>query len=196
MSLFKLPMTISPLPGSLFSKSPQYADGSMVSSVDDLARWDRALTPGRLARKDLLERMFTPYRLKDGRSTNYAYGWEIWSYQGHRVIEHDGVVNGFQADILRLPTERLLVVILSNSLDHQPSPSTLAIEIAGLAIGEPVAERKTVRVAPEVLDRYVGVYRIDAESVSVVTREGLRLFTQRSHYPKLEILPAALEDFF
>jgi D-alanyl-D-alanine carboxypeptidase len=173
-----------------------YADGALLSSVDDLARWDRALAAGTLARKDLLDRMFTPYRLRDGRSTNYGYGWEIWSYEGHRVVEHDGIVNGFKAEILRMPEDRVLVVVLSNSLGHQPTPQALGVELAALAIGKPLEERKTVHLAPEVLDRYVGVYRIGPATVRVVTRHGDRLFTQRQGYPKLEAFAAAPNDFF
>jgi len=60
---------------------------------------------------------------------------ETWSYEGHRVVEHDGVVNGFQSEILRLPEDRLLVVILSNNLDHRPSPPMLAIERSSQRIG-------------------------------------------------------------
>jgi D-alanyl-D-alanine carboxypeptidase len=168
-----------------------FADGALLSSVDDLALWDRALTAGTLVRKDLLDRMFTPFHLKDGRSTNYGYGWAIRSYEGHRVVEHADIVNGFKTEILRMPEDHLLVVLLSNNLDHVPDPTTLAVEIAALAIGQPLAERKTISLAPQILDRYVGVYRIDAATTRVVTREGNRLFTQRGSYPKLEILPSA-----
>jgi len=173
-----------------------YADGALLSSVDDLARWDRALARGTLARKDLLDRMLTPYRLRDGRSTNYGYGWELWRYEGHEVQEHDGIVNGFKAELLRMPEDRLLVVVLSNSLDHQPAPQTLAVELAALSIGKPLDERKTVHLAPELLDRYVGVYRIDPQTLRMVTRERDRLFTQRQGYPKLEAFAAAPNDFF
>ena len=34
-----------------------FADGALLSSVDDLALWDRALTAGTLVRKDLLARV-------------------------------------------------------------------------------------------------------------------------------------------
>ncbi|HEY8019807.1 MAG TPA: serine hydrolase, partial [Thermoanaerobaculia bacterium] len=180
---------------SLTSANP-YADGAFLSTVDDVARWSRGLDAGALVRKDLLERMLTPYRLKDGRSTNYGYGWELWSYEGHRVEEHDGILNGFKAELLRMPDDRLLVVILSNNLDHQPSPAMLAIEIAAMAIGKPLAERKTVHLAPALLDRYAGTYRTEPDVVRVVSREGDRLFTQRAGFPKLEAFPAAENDFF
>jgi hypothetical protein len=112
------------------------------------------------------------------------------------VEEHDGILNGFKAELLRMPDDRLLVVILSNSLDHQPPPAMLAIEIAATAIGKPLAERRTVHLDPAVLDRYVGVYRTPPDVERTVTREGERLFTQRAGSPKLEAFAAAENDFF
>jgi CubicO group peptidase (beta-lactamase class C family) len=176
--------------------SEHFADGALLSSVDDLALWDRALTAGTLVRKDLLARMFTPFKLNDGRSTNYGYGWGIWSYEGHRVVEHAGVVNGFKTEILRMPEDHLLIVLLSNDLDHRPEPADLALAMAALAIGRPLPARKTIVLPPASLDRYVGVYRIDPSTTRVVTREGDRLFTRRGSYPKLEILPAGENEFF
>ncbi len=172
------------------------ADGGLLSTVDDLARWEHALTKGGLLRRDLLDRMFSPFHLKDGRSTNYGYGWELWTYEGHRLEEHDGVLNGFKSEILRLPEDHLLIVILSNALEHQPSPATLAVRLAAQAIGKPLEERKTVPLAPEVLDRYVGMYQVDPTTSRMVSREGDHLFTQRAGYPKLEILPAGGNEFF
>lgn len=179
------------------SMTQPYAAGALVSSVDDLARWARALDAGTLVRKDLLERMSTPYRLKSGKPTGYGYGLAAWSYEGHRVLEHGGGINGFAAELLRLPDDHLIVVILSNNPEHRPGPNLLAARIAALLIGKPLDERKAVSVAPAVLDRYVGVYRIDATSTRVVTREGGHLYTQRlPGGSRNEALPATPTDFF
>ena len=48
----------------------------------------------------------------------------------------------------------------------------------------------------EVIDRYVGVYRINEKTVRYVTRQGNRLFTQRAGYRKLEPIPAGDGIFF
>ena len=177
-----------------------YAAGSLVSTVDDLARWEHALFSGTLLRQDLFARMVTPYPLKNGKATAYGYGLGIWSFEGHRVIEHGGDINGFTTELLRLPEDRITVVLLSNNPDHAPRPDFLGIEIASLLLGKPLAERKPIPVDPALLgryDRYVGVYRLDAETTRVVTREGSRLFTQRlPGGGRTEILPLSLTDFY
>src|SRR4029077_11522205 len=62
---------------SYISMAHPFAAGALVSTVDDLARWARALASGTLVRKDLLDRMTTSYHLKNGRATGYGYGLSI-----------------------------------------------------------------------------------------------------------------------
>jgi CubicO group peptidase (beta-lactamase class C family) len=182
---------------SYLSMTQPYAAGSLLSTVDDLALWERALFSGTLVKKDLFDRMVTPYRLKSGKPTGYGYGLVIWSFEGHRVVEHGGGINGFSTELLRLPEDRIVVVVLSNNPGHEPGPDFVGIEIASALVGKSLAERKPVHVDPAVLDRYVGVYRIDAETTRVVTRQGDKLFTQRlPGGEKREALPASPTDFF
>src|SRR5262249_42462266 len=94
---------------SYLSMTHPYAARALVSTVDGLARWARALASGTLVRKDLLDRMTSSYRLKNGRSTGYGYGLGIWRYEGHRVIEHNGGINGFQTALLTMPDDHLTV---------------------------------------------------------------------------------------
>jgi D-alanyl-D-alanine carboxypeptidase len=182
---------------SYLSMTQPYAAGSLVSTVDDLARWEHALFSGTLLRKDFFARMTTPYRLKSGKPTGYGYGLAVWSFEGHRVIEHGGGINGFSTDLLAFPDDRIVVAVLSNNPGREPSPELVAIEVASLLVGRPLTDRKPVAVDPAVLDRYVGVYRIDSETTRAVTREGSRLFTQRlPGGERTEIFPLSPTDFY
>jgi hypothetical protein len=72
----------------------------------------------------------------------------------------------------------------------------VATKVALLALGESIEDPPVVKLAPEVLGRYTGVYRIDETTTRVVTREGDRLFTQRTGGEKLEALPFSETEFF
>jgi D-alanyl-D-alanine carboxypeptidase len=178
------------------SMTQPYAAGSLLSSVDDLALWDAALYTEKLVPRALLERAWTPYRLKDGRSTGYGYGWGIWQYEGRRVVQHDGGINGFATSGMRLPDDHVYVTVLSNCPDLEPSPSDLALKLAALAIGRPLREPVPVKVPAEVLDRHAGVYRIDEKQTRVVQRDGDHLVTQRTGGPKAEAYPLSETEFF
>jgi D-alanyl-D-alanine carboxypeptidase len=178
------------------SMTQPYAAGSLLSSVDDLALWDAALYTDKLVPRALLEKAWTPYRLKDGGATGYGYGWGVWQYEGHRVLEHDGGINGFRTAGLRLPGDGVYVAVLSNCAGLRPGPDELALELAALAIGQPVRPPVAVKVAPEVLARHVGVYRIDDKQTRVVERDGDHLVTRRTGGGKVAAFPLSDTEFF
>lgn len=92
------------------------ADGSLYSTVLDLARWDQALWAGAILTRAELARAWTVDALKDGGTPllHYGYGWEVNSLRGHRVIEYDGNWAGFQSAMARYEDRHLTVIVLTN----------------------------------------------------------------------------------
>lgn len=178
------------------SMTQPYAAGALLSSVDDLALWNTALDTDKLVPQALLARAWTPYRLKNGKSTGYGYGWALWQLEGRRVVEHDGGINGFATSALRLPEDHVYVAVLTNCPGKTPGPGELAEKLAALAIGQPLREPIVAKVATEVLDRYVGVYRIDETQTRTVAREDDHLVTQRSGGAKAAAYPVSESEFF
>ncbi len=176
------------------SMTQPHAAGALISTVDDLAKWDAALSTEELLKQSTLQKAWTPYILPDGKSTGYGYGWMLGTYEGHRVVEHGGGIHGFTSNGIRFPDERLYVAVLTN---NPPSnPDNLAIRLAGIALGKPVKKPVAVPLDPSQLDDYVGVYELDDQSSRVVTREGSKLFSQRTGGSKFELLPQGGDDFF
>lgn len=176
------------------SMTQPHAAGALVSTVDDLAKWDAALYTEKLLKQSTLLKAWTPYILTDGKSTGYGYGWMLGTYEGHRVVEHGGGIHGFTSNGIRFPDERLYVAVLTN---NPPSNAdNLAIRLAGIALGKPVKKPVAVPVDPSRLDDYAGVYELDDQSSRVVTREGNKLFSQRTGGSKFELLYQGGDDFF
>jgi D-alanyl-D-alanine carboxypeptidase len=173
-----------------------YAAGALLSTVDDLALWAEALSSEELLKKASLDRMSMPARLASGQLTTYSCGQGILDEDGTLIFEHSGGLPGFNSELLRVPSQRLVVIVLSNVLGHEPAPSPLAYRVTMKALGRPVEERKAVALDPATLDGYVGVYRFDERSLRTVTREGNKLFSQRTGGGRHEILPASRDDFF
>jgi CubicO group peptidase (beta-lactamase class C family) len=109
------------VPAPPLSMSQPFAAGALVSTVDDLARWDEAITSGKLLRPAMWRRAFTPYLLRDGSSTGYGYGWGMGVLKGHPSAAHGGGINGFSAFVLRLPDDKVYVAVLANSDSGLPS---------------------------------------------------------------------------
>lgn len=116
------------------------ADGSLYLTVLDLARWDAALYTDKPLSKKSKELMWTPVKLKDGKTHPYGFGWQLGEMQGRKTVEHGGQWQGFSSYILRVPDERLTVIVLIN-LAHAPSRKfahgAAALYLAGDKTGGP-----------------------------------------------------------
>jgi CubicO group peptidase (beta-lactamase class C family) len=88
--------------------------GSLYSTAEDLFLWDQALYTEKLVTKKSLAAMFTPYATADW-GDGAAYGWFVGrDKSNHNYLGFVGGINGFAAQIMRYPDEKLLVVVLSN----------------------------------------------------------------------------------
>ena len=72
------------------------ADGALYFNVPDLAKWDAALYTTKLISQSSLDRMWTVFRLSDGKPNpgHYGFAWEIDDSNGHRVLQHGGAWQG------------------------------------------------------------------------------------------------------
>jgi CubicO group peptidase (beta-lactamase class C family)/uncharacterized protein YneR len=178
------------------SMTQPYAAGSLLSSVDDLAIWNEALLAGKLIKRETLEKAFTPYKLKDGTTTGYGYGWFISNYEGHRIIEHGGGIMGFTTYTLLLPEDQAFVVLLTNSAVEGRAPEPFAFRITALTLGKPYKEPVAITLQEKEIIPLVGVY-VNAENEErYISRDGNKLFSQRAGGSKNEIFPASPTEFF
>jgi CubicO group peptidase (beta-lactamase class C family) len=116
-------------------------DGGIYSSIDDLAKWDRALREHTLLSEVEMRPALTPVqpaagpaKLPEGPSVSYGFGWFLDPYQGHKRMSHDGSTIGFRTTIQRFPDDRLAVVILANRTDI--NPEELALKVADLYLAQ------------------------------------------------------------
>jgi CubicO group peptidase (beta-lactamase class C family) len=95
------------------------AAGGVISTVMDLARFDIALTDGRLLSPQSLREMWKAARAPSGQLLPYGLGWFLGQYRGHRVAWHTGLWEGrYSALYLTLFREngtRTTLILLANS---------------------------------------------------------------------------------
>ena len=92
-----------------------YSAGAIVSTVGDLALWNRALDAEQLLTRESKLQMWTPARLNGGQPTSYGFGWYIQPLDGHRNLAHNGATSGFSASVQRFPDDGLSVIVLTNT---------------------------------------------------------------------------------
>ncbi len=178
------------------SMTQPYAAGSLISSVDDLAVWNDAVFSGKLVRKEWLDRAFTPYRLADGESSGYGYGWFVSNDRGHLSIEHGGGIHGFTSYEMTFPADSLFIGILTNSAIEDRGPEPRAVKVADLVLGRAEPERKPVTLAAGDMDALTGVYENVDKQARYITREGDKLYSQRAGGSKKEVYAASPTELF
>jgi CubicO group peptidase (beta-lactamase class C family) len=91
------------------------ANGGVMMNVVDFARWDIAITQGRLLRPGSMKLMSEPVRLNNGRTVAHGLGWFLDTFNGHRFGAHWGTtVAGYAAVIRRYLDDKVTVIVLSN----------------------------------------------------------------------------------
>lgn len=179
------------------SMTQPYAAGSLLSTVDDLATWNEALLAEKLIKRESLEKAWTPYRLKDGSSTSYGYGWGVGTVDGRREISHGGGIHGFSSDGILYPEDRLIVIMLTNSTVGTRAPGRFTPHIAALALGKPLpGERMAVGIDPKIFDSYAGEYEIQPGFTIKFFRQGDKFMTQATGQAAFEIFAESESKFF
>ena len=102
--------------------SVPFSAGGIYSTVEDLYRWNEALTEnGRLLSADSLKQMFTEYPEATHEGQHYGYGVVISHLKFGRLLHyHGGGVEGFSSSIQRYPKDRVCIVVLSNLDSYKP----------------------------------------------------------------------------
>jgi D-alanyl-D-alanine carboxypeptidase len=119
------------------SNTQPYAAGSLVSTVDDLAKWDAAIAEGKLLKPESWKKLFAPVDVPTGNAMKVARGWFATDIQGRPARWHSGGIQGFMSDGIRLPDEKIYAAILVNTESPRVNPTVLNQRIAAIAIGKP-----------------------------------------------------------
>ncbi|MGI4718803.1 MAG: serine hydrolase [Janthinobacterium lividum] len=183
-------------PARQLGKNQSYAAGELVSTVDDLAKWDAAISAGKLLKPATWQRAFTSYRLADGKDSNYGYGWEMSLVQGEPAIGHSGSTRGFRSYGLRIPGKSVYVAVLTNSDAGTVVPDVVTRRAAAVAIGKPFPEFREVALDAASLDAVAGVYTFDKDTQRVFRRDGEYLSLQRPGRGPLVLKAMAPDTFF
>ncbi len=109
-----------------------FSAGSLLSTVEDMAKWDAALYTEKLLKKSSLDQMWTAPATNDGTDApfNYGFGWFIENYHGHRLVQHSGGTPGFSSAMYRFVSDKLTIIIRTNHADR--ILDQLAIDLAGI----------------------------------------------------------------
>lgn len=171
-----------------------YAAGSLVGTVSDLHKWNRAIFDGKVISKKSLKMAHTPSTLNNGETVDYGYGWAFGSVMGEKTIEHGGGIFGFLTQAMYLPDHDVYVAVFSNC--NCKSPNMVAGRLAAAAIGKPV-EFNSINLPVSQLEEFSGVYQIENSDHkrAVFVQDGM-LMTQRNQGRTFAVTPYEKDAFY
>ncbi len=91
------------------------ADVGILTTIDDMIKWNNALNDNNFLKVESKQAMFTAGKLKTGIVIPYGYGWYIYYYRNKVLFEHGGAFRtGFNSRITKIPETGLDIIVLCN----------------------------------------------------------------------------------
>jgi len=132
-------------------------NGNIISTVDDLLQWDEALYSDKVVGREWLHKAWTQHHL-NGSKMYYGYGWGLQTINGVECIQHGGSGVGYQSNGVRIPSEHVYVVLLTNT--EMQAPFYLSLNIALKVVNRPIAKHVSFPLTPEKAMEYSGAYQV------------------------------------
>jgi D-alanyl-D-alanine carboxypeptidase len=166
-----------------------FGSGFIVSTPYDLTKFITALFDGRVISKQSLALMTT---MKD----EYGFGIGVDKFGDQTYFGHTGGAQSFGAWLAYLPEQKLALAYTTNA---KPYPvKNIVSGVFDIYWNRPfeVPTFTALEIAPEVLDRYVGIYSLAGTPARVMfIREGATLLVQYPNQSPIR-LEATAEDKF
>lgn len=144
--------------------------GSINSSARDMAKWitfvmDKGIIDGKplVSEKGFDEWTKKQNNVTPNGSIAYGLGWFIRSWNGMKVLEHGGNIDGFNSLVAMIPEKNLGFVMLTN-VSGSPLGQELMPIVWENILGNP---NKPQAVTAESMAKEVGKYRLEAAGFDI-----------------------------
>jgi CubicO group peptidase (beta-lactamase class C family) len=183
-------------------------DGNLLTSVEDLAKWDQNFYDNKVGGEGFSQQMLTRSKLNNGEEISYAFGLGTDEYKGLKAVAHGGGFMGFRTEMIRFPEQRFTVICLCNV--GETNPGALARQVADIYLADQIkpAEAKSnnppaasrtqtsLTLTAEQLSEYAGAYyseELDA-TFRFVIEDGMLLIKARNA-PRVGLVSHAKDEF-
>lgn len=92
-----------------------FAAGAIVSTIEDMVKWEAAMAGDKFLKSETKARMWTPVKFNSGTTYDYGFGWRLAPLRSRKLISHSGQTAGFAANLSRFADDNLSVIVLTNN---------------------------------------------------------------------------------
>lgn len=101
-----------------------YSSGALMSTLDDMLKWQNSLNTNLLVNANTIKKAFSKYKLSNGDDFTYGYGWHIKDINATPTREHGGSIFGFKTMGVYIPSKDIYVLGFSNCDCNSPTQVT------------------------------------------------------------------------
>ena len=165
---------------------------SMISSIDDLHRYDQSLRAGEIAKGACRSQLFA---VKEPSEFTLGSWWVEENTPLGPLIYFSGISSGFESVMYRYSAAVIVVLANHQSANVFDIADNLTAILAGRGYHLPKV-RSAVKLDPELSTQYAGEYEFESgEGFQILSLNG-RLFVESHGDPPEEIFPANGGEFF
>lgn len=176
----------------------------VVTSIEDMVRWDQNFEDARVGGKSVLSAMLQKGVLNNGQEITRASGLGIEEYRGLPVIQHSGAIAGYRSHYVRFPKQHFSVIIFANTADVDATALTRQIADLYLEKDFPpspaplpsVQKPREIKLDTKTLDTYVGDYEFKQGNTVTISRENDHLMAQGTGSGRVPLFAASPTTFF
>jgi len=114
--------------------SQYWAAGGIISTKDDLIKWDKALIKGIILQKKEINQMMQPSKVSNGTFSDYGFGFELLNMPTMKVAGNNGAGLGYNASNLIFLNDGLTVIVLTNASNS--NSTMIAKNIRDMVVSE------------------------------------------------------------
>ncbi len=110
------------------------AAGSLYLNLEDMAKFEAALSQRKLLSPKMYAAMWTPIKTLEDGTEPWGMSWSVNRENGRQLIAHSGGWQGFTANFTRYPEKKLAIILFTNL--RAASPDRLAFGVLGIVAPE------------------------------------------------------------
>ena len=174
--------------------------GSINSSARDMAEWVKFVLNGgtvngkRLVSEKGYDEWLKPQmKMNPSGTVNYGLGWMLHTWNGLKVVEHGGNIDGFNSLVAMIPEKKLGFVLLTNV-----TASSLGNDIMPVIWSNILGETKTeeTKLPLKTMQFMAGKYRLAAANMDMEVKiVGEDMFLAVPGQPEYKLVRTAPRQF-
>lgn len=178
-------------PAPVVDSTVSYSAGAIYSTTGDLYKWFLAMQHNTIISEASKKMAYTP------KLNKYGYGWVADSLAGQKTIGHSGGIFGFTSNMVGVPEDSTVVILLTNmGTSHLFAITSSIYSILYNKPYEIPREKTAIALPVDILKQYVGVYELLPELIITVSVEDGKLIGKPEGQEALQLHPKKKDLFF